>query len=114
MIYVAVDKSSKDEENWKVHHCKLVKESDIRFHKFYEQCANDISDIFSQVKNKLNNPNEMLHTTNGKYLQIRTKDSKPYHPIYSRIYRKNVSDKNHAFYFKKEFVFDIKRRVSCT
>ena len=101
MIYVAVDKSSENEADWKVHHCKLVKESDIRFHKFYEQCANDISDIFSQVKNKLNNSNEMLHTTNGKYLQIRSKDTKPYHPIYSNVFSRNVSDKNFAIYMTK-------------
>ena len=36
----------------------------------------------------------------GKYIQIRTKDSIPYHAIYSRKYDRIVSDKNRAFYFK--------------
>lgn len=31
-------------------------------------------------------------------------DAKPYRPIYSNIYHRNVSDKNRAFYFKKEFM----------
>ena len=46
----------------------------------------------------------MLHTANGKYIQVRTKDSKPYHPIYSEKYGREISDKNRAFYFKKEFM----------
>ena len=44
----------------------------------------------------------MLHTTSGKYLQIRTKDSAPYHPIYSKIFNRYVSDKNFAIYITKE------------
>jgi DNA mismatch repair protein MutH len=48
-----------------------------------------------------------LHTTNGKYyIQIRTKDSTPYHPIYSHTYRRNISNKNFAFYFLKRFMRD--------
>ena len=46
MIYVAVDKSSKDEANWKVHHCKLIHETDARYQNFYNQCATDILTIF--------------------------------------------------------------------
>lgn len=45
-----------------------------------------------------------LHTASGKFIQIRTKDSKPYHPIFSSIYGREISDKNRAFYFKKEFM----------
>lgn len=45
-----------------------------------------------------------IHTSNGEFLQIRSKDSKPYHPIYSNTYNCYVSNKNHAFYFKKEFM----------
>lgn len=50
-----------------------------------------------------------VHTSNGKHIQVRSKDSMPYHPIYSNIYGREVSDKNHAFYFQKQFVYDIKR-----
>jgi DNA mismatch repair protein MutH len=45
-----------------------------------------------------------LHTASGNFIQIRTKDSKPYHPIFSSIYGREISDKNRAFYFKKEFM----------
>lgn len=50
-----------------------------------------------------------IHTANGRYIQIRSKDSKPYHPIYSNYYGREISNKNHAFYFKKEFVYEIQR-----
>ena len=102
MIYVAVDKSSKDETNWKIHHCKLVHETDTRYQNFYNQCAADILTIFRQVRDNLKDPSKMLHTTNGKYLQIRTKDSQPYHPIFSNTFSRYVSDKNFAIYMTKE------------
>lgn len=50
-----------------------------------------------------------IHTANGKYIQVRSKDAKPYHPIYSNIYGREISNKNHAFYFKKDFVDEIRR-----
>lgn len=52
-----------------------------------------------------------IHTSNGKHIQVRSKDARPYHPIYSDIYKRNVSNKNHAFYFKKQFVYDIKSLI---
>jgi len=36
-------------------------------------------------------------------LQVRAKDSRPYHPIFSTTYGRYVSNKNYAFYFKKDF-----------
>ena len=48
-----------------------------------------------------------IGTTNGRYLQIRTKDSAPYHPIYSARARRYVSTKNYAFYLQTSFVKDI-------
>lgn len=53
-------------------------------------------------------PDGFIHTSSGKHIQIRSKDSKPYHPIYSDIYKRNISDKNYDFYFKKQFVIDIR------
>ena len=48
-----------------------------------------------------------IHTSNGQHIQVRSKDAKPYHPIYSNVYGQYVSNKNHAFYFQKKFVYDI-------
>ena len=51
----------------------------------------------------------LLHTANGKYLQIRTKDSAPYSPIFSNIYGREISSKNFAFYFQKSFVHELQK-----
>lgn len=70
-----------------------------------QQLETDYYNICDQLNQQLSESNKAtLHTASGKFIQIRTKDSKPYHPIYSNIYNREISDKNRAFYFKKEFM----------
>lgn len=70
-----------------------------------EQLESDYYTICDQLNQQLSESDTAtLHTANGKFIQIRTKDSKPYHPIYSNIYGREISDKNRAFYFKKDFM----------
>lgn len=70
-----------------------------------EQLEYDYYSICEQLNQQLSESDTAtLHTANGKFIQIRTKDSKPYHPIYSNIYGREISDKNRAFYFKKDFM----------
>ena len=69
----------------------------------------DYYSICHQLKQHIETSKDgFIHTSNGRHIQVRSKDSKPYHPIYSAIYKRNVSNKNHAFYFQKQFVYDIK------
>lgn len=86
---------------------------DLREPKFAELkdiWKEDYYSICKQLKDLIENSEDgFIHTSNGLHLQVRSKDSKPYHPIYSDIYKKYVSNKNHAFYFKKKFVEDIKK-----
>ena len=81
---------------------------DLSLPKYYslaEQLEADYYDICNQLNQQLSESSKAtLHTASGKFIQIRTKDSKPYHPIYSNIYGREISDKNRAFYFKKEFM----------
>lgn len=60
-------------------------------------------------------PDGFIHTSNGKHLQIRSKDSKrkdgSYNEIYSDFYKKTVSNKNHAFYFQRKFIYDIRKMI---
>ena len=53
-----------------------------------------------------NTGDKMLHGTPApkRLLQIRTKDSAPYSPIYSNRVGRYVSNKNYAFYLTKTFV----------
>ena len=81
---------------------------DLSLPKYYElaqQLEADYYNICEQLNQQLSESNRAtLHTASGEFIQIRTKDSKPYHPIYSNIYEREISDKNRAFYFKKEFM----------
>lgn len=76
--------------------------------KLREQFENDYHVICDGIRQRVC-AGAMIGTTNGRYLQIRTKDSKPYRPIYSSRYRRYVSSKNYAFYLQKCFVQDIIR-----
>lgn len=71
------------------------------------QLKEDYEHICAEIKKACEN-GEMLSTINGKYIQIRTKDSAPYHPIISKTYGRVVSDKNRAFYFRTDFINAIK------
>ncbi|NLV89107.1 MAG: DNA mismatch repair protein MutH [Tissierellia bacterium] len=81
---------------------------DLREEKFKDlklQLEDDYYNICKQLRDNIENSADgYIHTSSGKYIQVRSKDSKPYSPIYSEIYRRYVSNKNHAFYFKKEFM----------
>lgn len=75
------------------------------FEKIKTQLKEDYDSICDQLNRHIKEANDQfIHTSNGKLIQIRSKDSKPYHPIFSRIHKRNVSNKNHAFYFKKSLI----------
>lgn len=77
---------------------------DLSFPKYADlasQLKTDYYDICDGLNDQLCfSKDSMLHTVNGKYIQIRTKATIPYRPIYSETYKRIVSDKNRAFYFK--------------
>lgn len=105
LLYVPVVKISKNPDDWYFLNYKLVnieENSDL-----FNQLAEDFENIKKKVQIDLNKNNGFIHTSSGKYIQIRTKDSKPYNPIFSDELSRFVSNKNFAFYFKKEFMIDI-------
>jgi len=107
LLYVPVYKGSRKK---KVHRSKwrLLPFIHINLDNHPEitnQLETDYYSISSQMNEQIKNGDDgFIHTCNGKYIQIRTKDSKPYNPIYSNKYEKYISDKNYAFYFKKPFM----------
>lgn len=110
ILYVPVYKGSRknkvNRKEWRLLpyiHIKLSEHPQLK-----KQLEEDYYNICKLMKKQLDkSSNSYLHTCNGKYIQIRTKDSKPYNAIYSNIYNRIVSDKNRAFYFKKEFIKKI-------
>ena len=82
--------------------------SDKRFSSLLDIWREDYYSICEQLKNHIETQKDgFIHTSNGTHIQVRSKDSKPYHSIYSNTYGRYVSNKNHAFYFQKQFVYDI-------
>jgi DNA mismatch repair protein MutH len=110
ILYVPVYKGSRknkvNRKEWRLLpyiHIELSEHPQLK-----KQLEEDYYNICKLMKKQLDkSSNSYLHTCNGKYIQIRTKDSKPYNAIYSNIYNRIVSDKNRAFYFKKEFIKKI-------
>lgn len=95
---------------WTFLPCIHVNLSEPRFSPLMEIWKSDYYSICQQLKEHIETkPDGFIHTSNGRHIQVRSKDSKPYHPIFSQVYGKYVSDKNHAFYFQKQFVYDIRR-----
>lgn len=70
------------------------------------QLEDDYLSICAGLRNKVLTGNN-IGTTNGYYLQVRAKASKPYRAIESKIFDRAVSNKNHAFYLQTRFVRDI-------
>ena len=109
LLFIGICKDDADFNKWfftNCYHINSIKDSEI-----YTQLETDYYSICSQlVKSIKNSKDKFIHTANGKFIQVRSKDSKPYHPIYSKIFKKNISNKNHAFYFKKEFMEYVKSK----
>lgn len=111
-LYVPICKEG-DPKEWHIMSYIHVNLSNSYFSYLREFLKNDYENICRQLKNHIETSKDgFIHTSNGKYIQIRSKDSKPYHPIYSETYKRYVSNKNHAFYFKKPFVYEIKKLVN--
>ena len=109
ILYVPVCKEG-EPEDWMFLPSIHIDLSKNKFSKLLSIWEKDYYSICEQLKNYIETSEDgYIHTSNGVHIQIRSKDSKPYHPIYSDIYKRNVSNKNHAFYFKKQFVYDIRK-----
>lgn len=115
LLYLPVVKPNSDlPEEWyflPAHHINSEKNQELK-----DMYLQDFITIKEQILEQLNDPKDgNIHTTSGKYIQIRSKDSKrkdgTYNPIYSEVLGRNVSNKNHAFYFKTEFMKDIQNSV---
>lgn len=109
ILYVPVCKVGEPAE-WSFLESIHVDLNEERFFSLREQLHQDYDTICQLLNDHIETSKDgFIHTSNGKFIQIRSKDSKPYHPIYSNVYGREVSNKNHAFYFKTQFVGEIRR-----
>lgn len=109
ILYVPVCKDG-NPSDWMFLRCIHVNLNDERYSGLKETLCSDYYSICKQLKKHIETSRDgFIHTSNGQLIQIRSKDSKPYHPIFSSYYGRNVSNKNHAFYLKKDFVNYIRK-----
>lgn len=106
LIYLPVVKNSENAADWYFTECVHVKMTPHS--SFYKKMREDYHEICEGLKKHIESSHDgFIHTTNGQhYVQVRSKDSKPYHPIYSGHYGRYISNKNHALYFMKAFMKD--------
>lgn len=108
ILYVPVCKDG-DPRSWMFLTSIHIDLEQPQYKRLFYIWRDDYYSICQQLRDHIENSRDgYIHTSNGSHIQIRSKDSRPYHPIYSDIYGRYVSNKNHAFYFQKQFVYDIK------
>lgn len=113
ILYVPVCKEGRSED-WMFLPSVHIDLSQPKFALLKEIWRNDYYSICQQLRNHIeHSPDGFIHTSNGRHIQVRSKDARDgkgnYHPIYSQVYGRYVSNKNHAFYFQKPFVAAIRQ-----
>ena len=103
LLYVPISKEGSPED-WMFLPPIEVDLTSPKYAELASQLETDYLDICDKLNDQLCSRDNLLHTASGEYIQIRTKDSIPYHAIYSEKCKRIVSDKNRAFYFKKAFM----------
>lgn len=110
ILYVPVSKVG-NPQDWFFLPCIHIDFSLPCYYELMEICRQDYYYICQQLRNQIEtSPDSFIHTSSGNFIQVRSKDENRnggYHSIYSNIYGRNISDKNYAFYFKKEFIHYI-------
>ena len=105
LLVPVVKEPAKETESWYV--LDVVRVEIVPDSALYRQLEADYNTICEQLRAHVEtSPDGFIHTSSGHYLQVRSKDSIPYKPIESAAYGRAVSDKNHAFYFRKRFMED--------
>lgn len=112
LLYVPVCKEGKPED-WYFLKPTHIDLSLPKYAFLLEVWEDDYYSICDQLIYHIEHSNDgFIHTSNGRHLQIRSKDAKnnkgEYNPIFSKKYGRYVSNKNHAFYFKKDMVNELR------
>jgi DNA mismatch repair protein MutH len=105
LVYLPVVKFPRDDHsNW--HFREPIHIETLPGSPLFLALERDYLDICAAIRTQMEALDGLLHTASGRYLQVRSKDSKPYHPIVSTLLRRPVSNKNHGFYFQKLFMVE--------
>lgn len=102
-LYVAVRRHG-GPIRWRITRVQFVDLEDQRYRHIVDQLSEDYTRISQAVRRRTAVARGNIGTTSGRILQIRTKDSVPYCPIFSQSRGRCVSTKNFAFYLLPEFL----------
>lgn len=108
LIFLPVCKDDPDPNNW--YFVSLVDVNLDQQPELRHSLKDDYYNICTQLRHHIENSDDgFIHTSSGNFLQVRTKNGRPYSPIFSQIYGRQVSNKNHAFYFRKQFMAEARK-----
>jgi hypothetical protein len=110
ILFIRIDKTNADVGEWFYENINLV--DLISNAVLFDRIQKEYHTIITEIKRRIDT-DEKIGTINGDglksvsraYLQIRTKDNIPYHPM--RFNGKVISGKSYAFYFRNLFVREI-------
>lgn len=86
---------------------KLVCSTYIEREGFMNTMANkEILGIVKETNKHLNNSNQLI-SFKGRYIVCKPKDQKPYSPIFSRKYNREIADKRYGLYYTKDFLIEL-------
>ena len=108
LIVAGFCKDADDPADWYVA-CATLVDARPGTH-WYEQFSLSYDEILDHFHAHISRGDMMFHTSQGKYIQLRTKDSAPYRPLVSSVLLRTICDKNVAFYFKKTFMKELPSR----
>lgn len=114
LLYLPVCKDAKNPDDWyflPAYHINIQENISL-----FQILQKDFLKIKQKILDDLAHaPDKFIHTSSGQYIQIRSKDAKrangQYNPIFSQHLNRFVSNKNHAFYFKRDFMIDIQNGI---
>ena len=113
LAFLPVCRESKNNKDWffvSLYNVNLSIQKELK-----NQLEEDYISICKKLRRHIEHSrDENIRTSSGQFIQNRTKDhktkdSKSYHPIFSKTYGRLISNKNHAFYFRKEFMNYVRK-----
>jgi DNA mismatch repair protein MutH len=97
-----------DRSKWFISHSFIASDTNPAYENFYKQVLKDLKDIFSQIREAIEKDEE-VSTTNGKYIQVRTKGAGKGKDkgIFSKLFNKKIANKTYAVYIKLDGVKEL-------
>lgn len=110
VLIVPVYRPTKSPFDWMYFHPLQLSYHDCSQRDIYNAIKADYNSICSHLSVIVDNARYLEKTFNGKYLQLRNKDYRPYKAIFSEYHQAHISDRDFAFWLQKALLVELKRR----